>query len=218
MSMIDSTNAGVLFDVDGVLIDSEPLYTHFWATVGQQYPTGIPNFSHVIKGTTLTDILNTYFPDAELQKEITEKVHKFESELVYPIFPGVIEFLEDLKAHKIPTAMVTCSDSVKMDYLFNQHPQFKDYFDAVITGSMVSKSKPDPEGYLTGAKAIGREAGNCYVFEDSIQGLQAGMSSGATVIGLVTTNPREKLQGKAHKLIDGFTGFRVQDMLNINRL
>ncbi len=83
---------------------------------------------------------------------------------------------------------------------------------------MVTKSKPDPEGYLIGAKAIGRDPQNCFVFEDSIQGLQAGMASGATVVGLVTTNPREKLQGKAHKLIDGFTGFSVKDMLNINKL
>lgn len=216
--MTDSTIAGALFDVDGVLIDSEPLYTNFWATVGQKYPTGIPNFSAIIKGTTLTDILNTYFPDPKLQVEITEQVHKFESELYYPIFPGVMDFLEDLRKHGIPTAMVTSSDSVKMNYLFNQHPHFRSYFDAVITGSMVTKSKPDPEGYLIGAQAISRLPGNCFVFEDSIQGLQAGMSSGATVIGLVTTNPLEKLQGKAHKLITGFTGFNVDDMLSISRL
>lgn len=217
MFMIDSSIAGALFDVDGVLIDSEPLYTHFWATVGHLYPTGIPNFSSVIKGTTLTDILDTYFPDKNIQEEITRKVHTFESELDYPIFPGVIEFLEDLKAHNIPIAMVTSSDSIKMGYLFRQHPRFRNYFDTVITGSMVTRSKPDPEGYLLAAKMISRDPVNCFVFEDSIQGLQAGMSSGATVIGLTTTNPVERLQGKAHKLINGFTGLNVQSMLSISK-
>ena len=58
---------------------------------------------------------------------------------------------------------------------------------------------------------------DCYVFEDSLQGLQAGMSSGATVIGLATTNSRSRLKGKAHKIIDDFAGFTVEDMLDVNR-
>ena len=69
----------------------------------------------------------------------------------------------------------------------------------LVTGSMVKRSKPDPEGYLTGAQLIGVPIEDCYVFEDSLQGLQAGMSSGATVIGLATTNSRSRLKGKPTK-------------------
>ena len=79
----------------------------------------------------------------------------------------------------------------------------------------MERSKPDPEGYLKGAELIGIPIEDCFVFEDSLQGLQAGMSSGATVIGLATTNPRERLKGKAHRIIDDFAGFTVDMMLEI---
>ena len=100
-----------------------------------------------------------------------------------------------------------------MSYLFAAHPELKEKLTALVTGSMVSRSKPDPEGYLTGAEMIGVPIENCYVFEDSLQGLEAGNRSGATVIGLATTNSREKLQGRAHKIIDSFAGFTIDEML-----
>ena len=82
---------------------------------------------------------------------------------------------------------------------------------------MVKHSKPNPEGYLKGAELIGVPVEDCYVFEDSLQGLEAGMRSGATVIGLATTNSREKLKGRAHKIIDDFAGFTIERMREVTR-
>ncbi len=59
---------------------------------------------------------------------------------------------------------------------------------------------------------IGVPIEDCFVFEDSMQGLEAGRRSGATVIGLATTNSRERINGKAHKIIDDFAGFSIDDM------
>lgn len=53
---------GVLFDLDGVLIDSESIYTEFWEDVDKVFPTNVPDFAHIIKGSTLPKILGTYFP------------------------------------------------------------------------------------------------------------------------------------------------------------
>lgn len=208
---------GVLFDLDGVLIDSENLYTEFWSEIDNKYPTGVENFAIVIKGSTLTKILNTYFPNPNIQEQIKDLVHQFEYQIKYPIYNGVVEFLDELKSHNIPTAIVTSSDNEKMNSLFNQHPKFKEYFTAIITGSDVTHSKPHPEGYLSAAKAIGREPSNCFVFEDSLQGLEAGMASGATVIGLTTSNPIEILKDKAHKLINSFVGFNIEQMIIAKR-
>ena len=204
---------GVLFDLDGVLIDSEGLYTQFWEEIERIYPTHIENFALIIKGNALFKILNTYY-DRSVHEDIINRVHDFENNIVYPIYDGVIYFLEKLKKATIPTAIVTSSDNVKMESLYKQYPFFKGYFNAIITGSDVTKSKPDPQGYLMAAERININPLDCYVFEDSIQGLEAGIASGATVIGLTTSNPSEKLKNKAHKLIDNFVDFSIEEMLS----
>ena len=67
------------------------------------------------------------------------------------------------------------------------------------------------------AERIGCSPEDCYVFEDSLQGLDAGMAAGATVIGLTTSNPIEKLKDKAHELIDSFVGFSIEKMLAVKK-
>ncbi|MDE7154128.1 MAG: HAD family phosphatase [Muribaculaceae bacterium] len=212
---MNNNQKGALFDLDGVLIDSETVYTSFWQEVAPRYGQTAPTFALDIKGTTLTDILNTYFPDPQQQKEITELVHRLEDEIVYPVFEGVREFLDSLTSAGFRIAVVTSSDNTKMEYLFRQQPWMRSRFDAIITGSMVKNSKPDPEGYLLAAKNIGCNPQNCYVFEDSFQGLEAGRRAGATVIALATTNPREKLEGKAAVVIDGFAGLDLKQLPKI---
>ena len=207
---------GVLFDLDGVLIDSEDIYTKFWEEIEQIYPTGVENFALVIKGNALFKILDNYFPK-ELHQDIIDRVHEFELNITYPIYNGVIDFLKLLKEQGIPTAIVTSSDNVKMNALYEAYPYFRQYFDAVITGSDVTESKPHPQGYLMAAERIGCDPGDCYVFEDSLQGLEAGMNAGAIVIGLTTNNSAEVLKNKAHALIDSFVGFSIDKMLAVNK-
>lgn len=207
---------GVLFDLDGVLIDSEGLYTDFWNDIEKIHPTHIENFALVIKGNALFKILNTYYPQ-ELHQDIINRVHEFEHNIRYPIYDGVLEFLKSLNDAGIPAAIVTSSDDVKMNALYAEYPSFRQYFDAVITGSDVTESKPHPQGYLMAAERIGCNPEDCYVFEDSLQGLDAGMAAGANVIGLTTSNSIEKLKGKAHELIDSFVGFSIEKMLAVKK-
>ena len=208
---------GALFDLDGVLIDSETTYTRFWEEIDRMYPTGIENYAIAIKGTTLPEILKHYDSD-EVIADIVRRVIEFQENLTFNLYDGVAEFLTDLRLNSIRTAIVTSSDNRKMQLLFSQIPLLKELVDVVIDASMVEHSKPNPEGYLKAAAAIGCNPENCYVFEDSLQGLKAGTDSGATVIALSTTYPQETLKGKAAKIIDGFVGFSVKEMLSINKL
>lgn len=185
-----SAPVGFLFDLDGVLVDSEGEYSVFWGGMGSRYGL-CPTFAADIKGTTIEEILLN-FPDAD-RRGILDELHHFESEMKYPVFPGVIDFLKAMKQAGIPAAIVTSSDNVKMDLLRRRQPELLTYIDHIVTGSMITHSKPHPEGYLRGAELIGVPIERCYVFEDSMQGLQAGRSSGAKVIGLATTNPAEKV-------------------------
>lgn len=181
-----------LFDLDGVLIDTEGIYTSFWNKVGKQYGK-VPTFANDIKGTTLDDILSTQFPEPEIRAEIERMIHDFEDQMVYALFPGASEFLSELRRRGVLCAIVTSSDRKKMNALALQNPELAAGMDTVVIADDVQRSKPDPQGYLLAAERLGVAPELCVVFEDSLQGLEAGRRSGARVVGLTTTNPIEKV-------------------------
>ncbi|MCM1504685.1 MAG: HAD family phosphatase [Muribaculum sp.] len=206
-----------LFDLDGVLVDSEPLYSEFYDDIARIHNLEVENFSQVIKGSTIAKILSDFFPTEEMRADVVRRLNDFELSMPFPVFDGVPEFVGELRSRGIPTVIATSSAPEKMRQLYLRLPDFASMFDAIVTGADVKKSKPDPECYLLAAKLAGADPEDCFVFEDSINGLAAGMASGATVIGLTTTLPESALKGKAHKLIDGFKGFSVDVMLSIAR-
>ena len=182
-----------LFDLDGVLIDTEPVYTEIWSDIERHFPTGIDNFAKIIKGTTLPNILSTYFRPED-HNAIIEMLTISEDNMAYPLFPDTVPFLEILRQAGIPAAIVTSSNDIKMKRLFSMYPGFENYFKSVITDSRVKRSKPDPEGYLLGATDLGMAPADCVVFEDSFNGLKAGRAAGATVVALATTNSPDSLR------------------------
>lgn len=205
---------GALFDLDGVLIDSETAYTGFWQQIDRDYPTGIENYAIAIKGTTLEEIMKHY-DDESVKADILKRIHEFQGRMQFEIFDGVMDFLEDLREHGIPCAIVTSSDDRKMERLFKQLPQLKEMFDVVIDASMVVRSKPDPEGYLKAAAALGCDPRDCFVFEDSRQGVKAGRASGAKVVGLATTLPAEAISADANIVIPSFKSFSVEQLFRM---
>lgn len=187
-----------LFDLDGVLIDSEGLYTAFWDKTERLFPTGIPDFARAIKGTNLPAILELFKPGE--RDEIMRRILEFDNNLTYPLFPGAEQLLQLLCRRNIPAALVTSSNPEKMEQLFRQYPQLPGYFRAIVNGSMVSRGKPDPEGYLLAASMVGVEPGRCIVVEDSLQGIRAGRAAGATVWGLQTTIAPELVEAEANRV------------------
>ena len=206
---------GVLCDLDVVLIDSETLYTEFWSNAEKKYPTGVEDFAYVIKGNNLAKILSTYFPDKEVQADLLRMIDEFERNMQYPIFPGAMELVNSLNQQNIPCAIVTSSDISKMDKLAMQHPDFLNHFNAMVTGNMVSKSKPDPECFLRGAEMIGVDIKDCVVCEDSPSGILAGLNSGAKVIAIATTLRRKDINKDAHKIVDSIADISVDDILSL---
>lgn len=207
--------SAALFDLDGVLVDTEPVYTGIWRDIERTYPTGIENFALKIKGNTLAQILDRYYPDEEIRHEVCRMLVERERDMEYPLFDGVMDFLEDLACCGIPCVIVTSSNDAKMQRLADSAPRFRSYFTAVITDSCVTHSKPHPEPYLVGAASVGADPGECIVFEDSFAGMEAGRAAGAAVVGLATTNPRESIVGKADAIIDGFGGLTVASLLEM---
>ena len=192
---------GVLFDLDGVLVDTEPTYTRIWSDIDQHFPTGVANFAHVIKGSNLESILNGYFPK-EIHPQVVDLLLAHQRQMRYDLFPGAVEVLTTLRKKGIPCALVTSSDQGKMDSFYQQHPDFADFFHTVVTGDMVTHAKPHPECFLLGASRLGLAPQDCYVVEDSINGLKAAHAAGVTVIALATTLTREAIAPYADIIAD----------------
>lgn len=206
---------GFLFDLDGVIINSERSYSVFWKHIDEIYPTGVPQFERVIKGTTIYDILQRYFPDMNVQNDVRKRLLTFESEIVYGYEAGALELLEELKRRGLPAVLVTSSDKVKMKHLWRQLPSLKPLLRGVIDAESVTRSKPDPEGYLKGAAIAGVAPGRCVVFEDAVNGATAGRNAGAYVAGLTATLGTERMATCSDMLLDSLDQLDLDSLIDI---
>lgn len=207
----------MLFDLDGVLLDSEGQYSIFWEQMDHEYPTGIQQFASFIKGFHLARILN-YFENEDVRQQVLDKLLEFERHMNYEFFPGALEFVKELRSAGIPMAIVTSSDHKKMQALYSQYPEFPTLFDKIVTGDMVTKAKPDPDCFLMGARQLGVDIKDCIVFEDSRNGLIAGRESGALVIGISTTLDRDTVGQLSDLTLNAVKELTVERMLEIQRL
>lgn len=201
----------VLFDFDGVLVDTEKQYTHMWDAIGVDL-LGEEGFGWKIKGQTLKQIYAAYVPDPQLQEAVTERLDEYERQMVYEFIPGVPEFLTALKEAGIPTAIVTSSNDKKMANVYRALPQLKSMVDMILTSEHFTRSKPDPECFLKGMELLGGTPEETVIFEDSIHGLTAARASGGKVVGLSTTFPAERIAPLSDIVIPDFTGLTIADL------
>ena len=213
--MTETKNIAVLFDFDGVVVDTETQYSIFWHKMGVDY-LGMEDLESRVKGQTLVYIYNTFFPGMiKEQEEITAGLDRFEQEMSFDFIPGVESFIADLRRNGVKMAVVTSSNDKKMEAVYRAKPEIKTMFDRILTAEMFTASKPAPDCFLLGMKVFGTTPETTYVFEDSFNGLKAGMASGATVIGLATTNSREEIAPLCHYIIDDFKGMDYEKLLTI---
>ena len=203
-----------LFDFDGVIVDTEPIYDIFWNEAGERYGTGIDNFAAVIKGTTLPYIMEKYFSDRpeEFRQMVIKESTEYESTMPLPAMPGSLEFLHLLKEQGVQMGLVTSSDNSKVERAFKLH-HLEGMFDTIVTADRITRGKPDPMCYLLAANDLGVSPSDCLVFEDSFAGIQAGTAAGMRVIGLSTTNPDESLKDKVYEVIPNFEKITLEDYI-----
>lgn len=210
----DNIKVGVLFDLDGVLIDSEREYTRIWSEIDRRYPTGVENFAIKIKGQTLPEILSNHYPET-LHSAVIDMLNEQEQQMRYEMLPGAAEMLKALNERGIDAVLVTSSNNLKMKHLREEQPDLESHFAHIITANDISRSKPDPEGYLLGANKIGVAPKNCVVFEDSAQGVKAGKSAGAYVVGLTTTLPAERIAPYSDRIIGTLAEVDLDEIIEI---
>ena len=195
-----------LFDLDGVVFDTEPQYSVFWGAQCREFHPEHPGLEHEIKGQTLVQIYDAWFSGelAEKQPLITERLNKFEQQMDYIYVPGFEEYISQLRGKGVKTAVVTSSNQPKMEAVCQSHPEFRSMFDAILTSEDFERSKPDPDCYLKAAERFGVEPKDCVVFEDSFNGLKSGRAAGMYVVGLSTTNPAEAIRPYCDEVIANY--------------
>ena len=179
---------GVLFDMDGLMFDTEPLWSESWAPAlalfGLPFKEGLDQSARGSAGENLRAVIRSYYgPDCPAEEIIAafDKIayEKFLSPV--PKKPGLDNLLDWLEARGIPMAVVSSSgEAVIRRNLDNW--QMTSRFKAIISGEMVTRSKPDPEAFLLGAKAIGVAPASCLVLEDSHNGVRAGAAGGFVTV------------------------------------
>ena len=175
----------VIFDMDGVIFDSERLVIECWEVIAKKH--NIPDIVEICMrvqgnnreetGKRFREKYGNDFPYEAYKKEVSALFRRLYGGGRLPLKPGVMEILEELKHKRIPLALAssTRTDIVKLEL---EEAHLLHYFDAVLGGDMAARSKPEPDIFLAAAEALGVIPANCYVLEDSYNGVRAAYRAG----------------------------------------
>jgi HAD superfamily hydrolase (TIGR01509 family) len=192
--------SAVIFDLDGVIVDSEPLhqkaFEDLFAELGRKHDHGIVFSEHV--GLSDHSTLRAFLKKTGLHHDLEDlNKRKLNYFLRYlrehrPIFQGLHDLVPEL-AKRYQLGVATSSPHQVAEVVM-EISGLKSHFQAIIAREDIRFPKPDPEIYFTAARRIGVRPSACCVIEDSTPGIQAAKMAGMTVIGLTTSLPPEKLK------------------------
>ena len=198
----------VLFDLDGVLVDTAKYHYQAWKTIAAALDFELTSEQNEhLKGVSRVDSLHKIVRWAgkdidpqQFEQYLHEKNENY-LELIEEVrpkdaLPGVLSFLEALQKNQIPIGLGSASKNARpiLDRL-----GITSFFDAIIDGNDVTNSKPNPEVFLKGAKALSVEPTNCLVFEDSQAGIDAARAANMAAIAVGSS---EVLKGAIHYISD----------------
>lgn len=210
---------GVIFDMDGVLVDSGWAHRQAWfdlagkeglemsdeffsRTFGMQNDTIIPMLRPEITGREL-DLLSDW-KEQRYRDLVDSRPQAAE---------GVLSLLQDLKGKGFKLAIGSSAPRANLDVFWI--PLGLDrYFDVQVTKEQVREGKPAPETFLKAAAQLSLPPGRCAVVEDALHGVQAGKAAGMPVIAVTTTRTREEL-GLADRVVDSLAELRAQDFISL---
>ena len=209
---------GLLFDMDGVIVDNHQYHFLSWQKLAEQHNIPITEefYRTQMNGRTFSGIIEVVFneemPISKAKEIAYEKERIYRDLYKEHLKPtdGLMAFLEEAKAKDIPMVVGTSAPVDNVEFTLDGL-NIRSYFKGVIDDRAVTKGKPDPEVYLNCAKMIDRDPANCIVFEDAVSGIKAGKSAGASVIALATSHKREELE--ADLIVDNFTQLNL-DIIN----
>lgn len=179
---------GVIFDMDGLMFDTERIWATLWepalATLGLPYKEGLDVAARGSAGDSMRAVLRRFYgPDCD-PDAIMEALHQ-QAEKAFqappPKKPGLDELIAYLEQQHIPMVVASSSRMASILRHLNNW-NMTGHFKALISGEQFTSSKPDPEIFLTAAKALGTEPAHTLVLEDSYNGVRAGAAGGFVTV------------------------------------
>ena len=208
---------GLLFDLDGVLVDTAVYHYQAWLrlakTMGFEFSE---KQNEELKGISRMDSLDKVLgwgkvtkTDAEKQELATQKndwyVEMINKMTPDEVLPGALEFLKS--AHEAGYKMALGSASKNSGTIL-KNTNLAHFFDAIVDGNSVSKSKPNPEVFLKGAELLKLKPVECLVFEDAVAGIEAAKRGGMKAIGIGD----KSILTQADKVVSGLNQLTIQDL------
>lgn len=216
----------VIFDMDGVIVDTNPHHKTAWREYYKRYGKTLSDddFVEHVSGRHNDAILSHLFDGQPLSSNEAKRLaHEKEAlfrELYGPVITpvtGLVPFLQALRAANTRTAVATSAPVENLDFVMDALG-IRSYFDALLNESMVSHPKPDPEIYQKAMVLLGVEPADTVIFEDSMTGIQAAKASGTTVIGMATTQSPDELRPFVDDVAHDFTEMtldRLQQLVKV---
>jgi len=192
---------GIIFDMDGVIIDSNPLHIRAWRSVFEKENVFISDddFSNIVSGTTGDSAIRTLLKRELTQDEVNQFNEAVDAEFrrmltemnVDPV-KGLRNFLEQMRSAGHRIVVATSAPTKNVDMVMGKL-QLREYFEFIIDRTRVTHGKPHPEIYLKTLEQIAIPDSRCIVFEDSLAGVKSAVGAGLTVIGVTTSHSAEEL-------------------------
>ena len=190
--LILNSELALIFDLDGVVIDSMPTHTLAWERYLEANgidPRDVEARMHGKRNDDLVrDLFGSHLSADAVFEHGAAKERLFRemigATLEAKLVPGVREFLAEA-SKTVPLAVGTNAEPANVDFTLNG-AGIRQYFRVIVDGSQVARAKPAPDVYLRGAELMGVEPADCIVFEDSPVGIEAARATGMRVVGVLT--------------------------------
>jgi HAD superfamily hydrolase (TIGR01509 family) len=190
---------GVIFDIDGVLLDSYKMHYECWRTIAEKHSIYVSEkeFDSLF-GRRGSEIVRQIW-GKDLPGEQVVAIHRQKQALYrenlqrnFPEMDGAIQLIDALAAEGFVLGIGSSAPPENVEMSLNGLGRAKS-FKAVVTGSDVTRGKPDPQVFLLAAQRMGLKPADCAVIEDAVAGITAALAGGMTAIALAGTAPAESL-------------------------
>jgi beta-phosphoglucomutase len=213
-------HTGVIFDLDGVLVDTGPFHKQSWYDLAAKegldmsdelfYSTfGMQNYK------IIPMLAGRQLPTEDIERMSEWKERRYRELIAdkLELMDGAKALLEDLKSNDFLLAIGSSAPQANLDVVL-QHCNIRDYFDTCVTGEDVRNSKPAPDTFLKAAERLKLLPEHCVVIEDSIPGVRAGKAAGMAVVAITTTRKRQELKD-ADMIVESLTELSTDVFINL---